>query len=150
MATEEATTTEIDEGEAVEARAKMVMVEMHGPVQEDGPQARALRGVPVRVGTRAAERDARLGGAAAHGGGPERVEGTARGSARGGRKGSAALRQGRPGRKSARGRGNVGGEAQEWDGLDWDNLSPQKSKLGKRDGCTASREARIFVTVPES
>ncbi len=75
-------------------------------------------------------------------------DGTVR--AHGSREGTAALRQDRTRRKSARGRGNVGGEAREWDGLDRDNMSPQKSKLGKRDGCTASREARIFVRVPES
>ena len=75
-------------------------------------------------------------------------DGTVR--AHGSREGTAALRQDRTRRTSARGRGHVGGEAREWDGLDRDNMSPQKSKLGKRDGCTASREARIFVRVPES
>ena len=31
-----------------------------------------------------------------------------------------------------------------------DEWLTRREKLGKRDGCTASREARIFVRVPES
>ena len=75
-------------------------------------------------------------------------DGTVR--AHGSREGTAALRQDRTRRKSARGRGNVGGEAREWDGLDRDNMSPQKSKLGKRDGCAASRDTRTFLKCPRA